>query len=110
MNALHTFLSAGNVQARPVLGDAFNYGTQTGLTGFFSSADEKTAFELGGTLDEMDRILVVGRDQFEAANLPKVDDTLEFGGALLQVRALREDASAFVLGLKMLSAQPDRQP
>lgn len=104
-------LAAGNVQARPVLGESFDFGTQTGENapiGFFSDANEQSAFELGGTLDTLDRICVVAKDEIDDDNKPKMDDEFDHGGCTLQIRAIREDQSAYVLGLKMLSAQPDR--
>lgn len=104
-------LAAGNVQARPVLGETFDFGTQTGddaPIGFFSDANEQSAFELGGTLDTLDRICVVAKDEIDAGNEPEVNGEFTHGGCLLQIRAIREDQSAYVLGLKMLSAKPDR--
>ncbi len=109
MNLLHTFLAAGNVQARPVLGEQFDFKSQTGADGpigFFSAADEKSAFELGGTLDEMDRISVVARDEIDSGNEPAVNDTFSFDGVLLQIRFIKKDASSYILGLKMLDAEP----
>ncbi len=111
MNELHQMLAAGNVQARPVLGEQFDFGTQTGENGpigFFSDANEQSAFELGGTLDTLDRICVVAKDEIDADNAPEMNEEFTHGGCLLQVRAIREDQSAYVLGLKMLNAQPDR--
>jgi hypothetical protein len=106
VNALHTFLAAGNVQARPILGDTFEFGSQDDLVGFFSPIDEKTAFELGGTMEDFDRSVVVGRELFDAGNLPTAEATFTFEGILWQIRALKTDASAYLLGLKAIDPAP----
>jgi hypothetical protein len=110
MNELHTFLSAGNVQARPVLGQTVEYGDQDDLIGFCSPMDEKAAFELGGSMDEMDRVLVISRDQFEEDNLPAVETDITVEGVLMRVKAVKRDQSAFVMGLAMLDAEVEEEP
>lgn len=102
-NALHTMLAAANIQARPVLGDLFDFGNQTGLTGFFSVADEQTAFQAGGTLDQIDHIIVVAVDQFTAGNFPTANAKLTLADGVFVIRTLKIDASAYMLGLKKVS-------
>lgn len=96
-------LASSSIQAQPVLGESFDYGTQTGLTGFFTQADEKTAFELCGTLETLDEIAVVAVAQFASNNLPVVMTNLTRFGVTLRIRALKFDQSAYILGLKMIS-------
>lgn len=105
LNELHTFLSAGNVQARPVIGQTVAYGDQSDLEGFCSPMDEKAAFELGGSMDEMDRILVVSREQFDSDNPPAVETDITVEGVLMRVKAIKRDQSAFVMGLAMLDPE-----
>lgn len=103
MNDLHTFLTAANVQARPVLGDQFDYGTQTGANGpigFFTAADQKTTFELTGTLEDLDRIAVVAVDQFVSGNAPSTLAKFTYLGKLYEIRTLKTDASSYVIGMK----------
>lgn len=107
MNELHTFLSAGNVQARPVIGQTFELGNQDDLTGFFSPMDEKTAFELGGTMAEMDRLCVVDRSLIDAGNEPAVNQLVEIEGVQMEIRAIKIDQSSYLLGLSMLDAEAD---
>lgn len=106
-NELHEFLHGGNVQARPVIGQTFTMGSQSDLVGFFSDMDEKTAFELGGTMAEMDRVCVVDRALVTAGNEPAVDQVLEIEGVTMQIKGIKIDQSAYVLGLSMLDAEAD---
>ena len=96
-------LSSGNAQAQPVLGTSFNYGTQSGLTGFFTPVDEKLGFELTGYLDECDLVAVVDLGQFTSGNQPVTKSQLTFSGATYTIRTLKTDQSAYVLGLKKTS-------
>lgn len=102
-NLLHDFLHQGNVQARPVLGQLFDYGSQTGLTGFFTPTDEKLAFELTGYMDEIDFVLVADLDQFDTGNEPTTKSQLTYGSATYTIRTLKTDESAYVLGLKKIT-------
>ncbi len=102
VNLLHDFLHAGNVQARPVLGELFDYGIQADLTGFFTQTDEKLAFELTGYTDEIDFVIVVDLDQFTAGNEPQVKTLLNYRDYLYTVRSLKTDQSAYTMGLKMI--------
>lgn len=102
MNALHTFLSAGNTQARDVLGEVFQYGTQADLIGFFTPTDEKLAFELTGYMDEIDLVVVVDVNLFDSGNEPEVKTHLNYGVHQYTVRTLKTDQSAYVMGLKMI--------
>lgn len=112
MNDLHKFLHSGNVDARPVMGQTFEMGSQADLVGFFSEMDEKAAFELSGTMAEMDRVCVVDRALVNAGNEPKVDQLLEVEGVQMQIKAIKIDQSAYVLGLAMMDAEaePDDPP
>lgn len=102
-NLLHAFLHAGNIQARPILGELFDYGTQTGLIGTFTQDEERLAMEFVGYLSEVDTLAIVDLDQFDAGNLPAVKTLLVRNGATLSVRVLKSDESAYVLGLKKVS-------
>jgi hypothetical protein len=103
-NFLHTMLAAANIQARPVLGDTFDYGTQTGLIWFLSAADEVTAFQAGGTLDQIDHVAVAAVDQFALDNLPVVNALITLNGSqIFEIRSMKTDASAYLLGLKKIS-------
>lgn len=106
MNLLHDFLHAGNVQARPVMGESFNYLGQVGLTGFFTPVDEKLAFELTGYMDEIDFVIVVDVDQFDTGNAPAVKKPLHYGANLYTIRSKKQDQSAYTLGLKLLGPAP----
>lgn len=105
-NLLHEFLHAGNVQARPVLGELFNYLTQVGLIGFFTQTDEKLAFELTGYTEEIDVVLTVDLDQFDAGNEPVEKTQLHYAGNLYTIRSKKEDQSTYTLGLKYIGAAP----
>ena len=105
-NLLHQFLHAGNIQARPVLGEPFNYNGQVGLTGFFTPTDEKLAFELTGYMDEIDLVAVVDLDQFDSFNNPAVKTQVHYAGNLYTIRSLRTDQSSYTLGLKLIGAAP----
>jgi len=99
-------LLAANAQAQPILGDVFDFGTQTGIPGIFSPADERSTFELFGTMIQLDRICVVASTAFQAGNLPDINAQLVFEGATFAIRAIKRDQSAYSLGLKMLNAKP----
>lgn len=101
-NLLHQFLHQGNVQARPYLGELFDYGTETGLTGTFTPTDEKLAFEITGYMDEIDLVAVVDLDQFAVGNEPRVKTLLRKDGFVYSIRTLKTDQSAYVLGMKMI--------
>lgn len=107
MNDLHKMLHDGNEQARPVIGVTVTLGTQTAVPAFVSPIDEKTAFELGGTMAEMDRMMVIDRAEINPSNLPKVDQVVEVEGTQMVVKAIKADQSAFVLGLAMVDAEAD---
>ncbi len=107
MNDLHNFLHAGNVDARPVIGQTFTLGSQSDLIGFFSPMDEKTAFELGGTMAEMDRMGVVDRALVSAGNEPAVDQLVTVEGVQMQIKAIKIDQSSYILGLSMLDAEAE---
>lgn len=102
-NLLHAFLHAGNVQARPVLGSSFNFGTQSGLTGTFAAADEALQMQLVGYLDEIDQILVADTALFDVGNEPKVGDLMTYAGAIYKIKSRKSDQSAHVLGLKKIT-------
>lgn len=102
-NLLHAFLHGGNVQARPVLGELFDYGSQTGLTGFFTPTDEQLGFELTGYMDKVDFVLVVDLDQFTAGNLPATKTTMVYKTATYSLRSIKTDESAYVIGLKKIT-------
>lgn len=101
-NLLHQFLHAGNVQARPVLGELFNYGIQAGLIGFFTPTDGNLGFELTGYMEEINLVAVVDLDQFTAGNEPKLKTLMNYAGYIYSVRSLKTDESAYVIGFKML--------
>lgn len=103
-NKLHTFLHAGNVQARPVLGELFDFGSQTGLTGFFAPADEKSQMELVGYLDDIDLILVADVLIFTVGNEPAPNALMTYAGATFKISSRKTDQSAFVLGMKKITA------
>lgn len=105
-NLLHEFLHAGNVQARPVLGELFNYLTQVGLIGFFTQTDEKLAFELTGYTDEIDFVVTVDLDQFDVGNEPVVKSQIHYAGNLYTIRSKKQDLSSYTLGLKYVGAAP----
>jgi hypothetical protein len=102
-NLLHTFLHAGNVQARPVLGELFDYGSQSGLTGFFTPADESLQMQLVGYLDEIDVIGVLDVLIFNGGNEPTVKSLMTYAGETYQINSRKTDQSAFVIGLKKIS-------
>ncbi len=107
MNELHDMLHDGNVQARPVIGQTFTMGNQSDLVGFFSPMDEKTAFEIGGTMAEMDRLGVVDRALVSAGNEPAVDDLITVEGVQMQIKGIKIDQSSYLLGLSMMDAEAD---
>lgn len=107
MNELHAFLHACNEQARPVIGSLIDIGSQTGVACFLSPIDEKTAFELGGTMAEMDRVCVIDRALISSGNEPTPDLVVTVEGTKMTVKAIKADQSAFVLGLQMLDAEAD---
>lgn len=103
MNALHTMLHAVAPQVQPILGDQFDFGSQTGANGpigYFTAADQKTTFELTGTLEDLDRIVVVDVGEFDSGNEPETLDQMTYLGKLYEIRTLKKDASSYVLGLK----------
>ncbi len=112
MNLLHQFLHAGNVQARPVLGELFNWGTQAGLTGFFTPISGSLGFEAAGFMEEIDLLAVVDVDQFDAGNQPILEDknTLLREGNLYLLRSLKVDQSAYTLGFKLIGPAPATVP
>lgn len=102
-NLLHAFLHVGNLQARDVLGELFDYGSQTGLTGFFTPTDEKLAFELTGYMDEIDFVLVADLEIFTSGNEPTTKSQLTYKSATYTIRTLKTDQSAYVMGLKKIT-------
>jgi hypothetical protein len=104
MNALHTALAAGFIQAEPVIGETFTYLTNT-FTGFFTPVDEKLLFEIVGYLDDCDTICVVSTAQFTSPpNPPTTKTQLVRAGLTYTIRSIKTDQSAYVLGLKKISA------
>jgi hypothetical protein len=103
MNALHTMLAAGFIQAEPVLGETFTYLTNT-FIGFFTPADEKLLMEIMGYLDESDTICVVSTAQFTSPPAPpEVKTTLVRNGDTYSIRGIKSDLSAYILALKKIS-------
>lgn len=95
-------LAAAFVQAEPVLGTTFTYGSPpAAYTGFFSIADEHLNMELTGELDQIDFAIVTSTAQFVTA--PATGTQLAYGGANYLIRTMRADPSAYVLGLKKIS-------
>ncbi len=110
MNLLHQFLHAGNIQARPVLGDLFNWQGQVGLTGFFTPTSGTLAFEMAGFSEEIDLVAVVDIDQFDVGNEPDLEaepkQTLLWEGHQYLLRSQKKDQSAYTLGFKMIGNTP----
>lgn len=105
-NALHSFLHAGNQQARPTIGSPFNYpGYTPALTGFITSTDAKLAFELTGSMEQIGLVIVADLDQFTGAQ-PAIDDQISYQGVTWALRSLGTDQSAYVMGFKSLTNAP----
>ncbi len=104
MNALHTMLAAGFVQATPVLGESVTIGNITAI-GFFSQADEKLIMEIVGYLDECDTICVLNVADW-TADIPQVKETFVHNETLYSIRGKKTDLSAYVLALKMIGPAP----
>lgn len=104
-NQLHAMLSAGFIQASPVIGEAFVY-LANNYTGFFSPADERLLVEIVGYIDESDTICVVSVDQFVAlgASVPTVKTAIARNGDTYSIRGIKTDQSAYLLALKKISA------
>ncbi len=107
-NLLHEMLHAGNVQARPVIGELFDWLTQTGLTGFFTPTSGSLAFEIAGFTEEIDLVAVVDLDQFDSGNEPNLEadpkQLLNWRGNAYLLRSSKVDPSAYTLGFKMIGA------
>jgi hypothetical protein len=101
-NLLHDFLHAANVQARPVMGELFNFRGQVGLTGFFTPTNAELAFKATGYLEEIDLVAVVDLDQFDAGNEPAFKAPLNYAGNLYSLRSIKTDLSSYTLGFKMI--------
>ena len=102
-NLLHTFLHRGNVQARPVLGELFDYGTQSGLTGFFTPANDTLQMQLVGYLSEIDVIGVLDVLIFNPGNVPALNAVMNYQGAVYKIESVKTDQSSYVIGLKKIS-------
>lgn len=102
-NKLHEFLHAGNLQARPYLGQLFDWQDQTGLTGFFSQGDASLLAEVAGEMLLLDLAITVDIDQFESDNLPALGQTQEIDGVNYVLKTLKGDQSAYILGFKKIS-------
>lgn len=100
-NLLHTYLAAGFVQATPYLGESVTIGNVT-ATAFVTPSDEKLAFELTGYMDELDYILTLNLSDW-VSDVPEVKDTFTLNGATVQIRSLRTDQSAYLVGVKKVS-------
>lgn len=100
-NLLHLYLASGFVQATPYLGESVTIGSVT-ATAFVTPSDEKLAFELTGYMDELDYILTLNVADW-AADIPAVKDTFTMHGDTVQIRTMRTDESAYLVGVKKVS-------
>ncbi len=86
-----------------MIGELFDFGTQTGQTGFFTPADERAQMELVGYLGEIDTVAVVDLDQFDSGNEPALLALMLRNGATFEIKSIKTDLSAYVIGLKKVS-------
>ena len=73
------------------------------VTAFVTQSDDKIAMELVGYLDTCDLIAVVSTVQFAPRAEPQELMKVIRFGVTYEIRAIKRDQSAYVLGLKKIS-------
>lgn len=100
MNRLHEFLNRGFQQAIPIIGEEFDYGSDTDLDGFFTQADEATVMQLVGEQITCDTICTAAIAQFTTP--PVEESELERDGRTYVIKRIRSDLSAYQLFLSQI--------
>ena len=102
LNALHTMLQAGFVQAQDVMGSSAVIGSAGSVPIIVSAVDEKIAMEMEGYISDANFIGVVSTADFPSAPVENTNVTAQDGSMYL-IRGIKSDPSSYVLALKKIS-------
>ena len=92
-------LLSGLVIAHPILSTAFDLGSQTKLSGYFTPAASAIGLQLLGEGRGCDLAAVAALAQFDQGNTPAAGMALTLAGVGYLVVTATADADSYVLGL-----------